>query len=336
MHQTQSSHQHTIRIANLVAYCQSLQTLIYDSVLKHPIEETEFPIKIQDEWIHTIHRQILQQMERLDRSLKRRRANPTQLPLPTYRAYIWLRFLSKEENLLEHLQALHGFTRLVKEVQITNWKIFPARNYCLLISLSCTPYIYHTQVRGLQLKLTINECLLRAPTGIKREILQAALDGNRNSRKLVKAYCSSPGYQRMDELIRGEKHGQGSSPKGTFVDLEEVFTRINQNYFHKKLEKPQLAWSQKRTYRRLGSYSAQTDTVVISRTFDQASVPDYVLDFIMYHELLHKKLGIKKANSGKHNHNKKFKDLEKQYFHFARANEWLKQFSKKLGDFKYN
>ena len=302
-----------------------MHTIMRNSLLQFSFDETKFSINFQEEWVHTLHQQILQKIKRLEGSLKRRKVSPTRLPLPSYRAFIWLRFLSKEENLLEHLQALHDFMQLAKEIPISNRKILHFGNYRLLVSLAYIPYIFRTQSHGQQLELTINECLLRASTGMKKEILQAALNGNRNSIRLVKNYCSTPAYQRMDQLLRGEKHGHGTSPKGAFVNLDEVFVRVNRDYFHKNLEKPQLSWSQKRTRRCLGSYSAQTDTVIISRSFDQVDMPEYVVDFIMYHELLHKKLGIKIANSGRHNHNKNFKNLEKQFFHFARANEWLRQ-----------
>jgi len=326
-HPSPSSNDRTIRIVNLVAYCQSLQTMMRDALLQASRGNAGFSINLHEKWVIILHHQILSQMERLELSLRRRKASPARLPLPTYRAFIWLRFLSKEEHLLEHLQALHDFMQLARDIPISNRKILRFGNYRLLISLNYIPYIYRTQSHGQHLELTINECLLRAPTGMKKEVLQAALNGNRNSIKLVRKYCSSPTYQRMDQLMRGDKHSQGTSPKGSHVDLEQVFARVNRDYFHNHLEKPQLSWSQKRSRRRLGSYSAHTDTVIISRTFDEASMPNFVVDFIMYHELLHKKLGVKQANSGRHNHNKKFKDLEKQFIYFTRANEWLRQIS---------
>lgn len=334
--QIQASNHQNIRIANLVSYCQSLQAVIHNSLVEHSLNETEVLISFQEEWVQTLHQQILQQMMRLDRSLERKKANPAHLPLPSYRAFIWLRFLSKEENFLEHLQTLNSYMQLAKDMEIKYRKVLRPRNYHLFVSLSYIPYVYRIQLNGQQLKLTINECLLRAPTGIKKEVLQAALNGNNQSKKMLRSYCSSPGYQGMDLLIRGDKHSRGSSPKGTYANLNESYMRVNRDYFNNELEKPQLAWSQKRNHRQLGSYSAQTDTVIISRAFDQAGVPEYVLDFIMYHELLHKKLGIKKANSGRYNHNKKFKDFEKQFLHYDGANEWLIQFFKKQNDFKYN
>jgi hypothetical protein len=45
----------------------------------------------------------------------------------------------------------------------------------------------------------------------------------------------------------------------------------------------------------------------------------------MYHELLHKKMGVKRANSGKHNHTKIFKELERQFKFYAQANDFINQ-----------
>jgi hypothetical protein len=185
------------------------------------------------------------------------------------------------------------------------------------------PYIYRAQIKGRMIDLTIHEAMITAPTEIKRDLLLAALDANKTSLKRIKKYCSSVPYHRMETIIRGVTSAPGSSPIGKNVDLNLVFERVNQEYFHGNLEKPLLTWSQKKSYRRLGTYAAQTDTVTISRTFDHARCPDYAIDFIMYHELLHKKLGVKKANSGKHNHTKTFKEFEKQFRFYAKANDFI-------------
>ncbi len=136
------------------------------------------------------------------------------------------------------------------------------------------------------------------------------------------------GYQ-MENLIRGSQQAQGSSPRGRQVDLGQVFDKVNREYFRGQLERPQLSWSVKRSYRRLGTYSAQLDQVTVSRTLDNREIPVYVIEYIMYHELLHKKLGVQRANSGKRNHTKAFKELEKQFNYYEEANQYLKTLAPK-------
>ena len=283
------------------------------------------PFSNQMRWVLSLYQLLLAEFTRLEATLSKRKANPARLPLPSYRAFAWVRFLAKKENFLDHLNAMQEFIRLARDIPVTNRKITLFGQPHVQISIYYIPYIYRTHFHARQVELTINECLIRAPLGMKKQILQAALTNDRNSVRMVKNYCTSPAYQRVDLIIRGSRHGHGSSPKGDHINLEHVFARVNKAYFHNQLEKPQLSWSQKRSRRRLGSYSAQTDTVIITRSFDQLGIPDYVIDFIMYHELLHEKLGVKQANSGGHNHNKRFKDLERQFPYYEDANKWLKQ-----------
>lgn len=247
------------------------------------------------------------------------------LPLPSYRATIWISFLAEKDHLIEHLQALVQFYRLANEMKMMNPKLNRYRGYQINLNIFYIPYIYRTQIKSHQIDLIIHEPMITAHTEIKKDLLLAALDGDKTSLKKVKRYCASVPYHRMENLICGGTKAPGPSPAGKNVNLNLVFERVNREYFHGKLEKPQLTWSQKKSYRRLGTYAAQTDTVTISRTFDNCNYSDYAIDFIMYHELLHKKMGVKRVNSGKHNHTKTFKELEKQFRFYAQANDFINQ-----------
>jgi hypothetical protein len=50
-----------------------------------------------------------------------------------------------------------------------------------------------------------------------------------------------------------------------------------------------------------------------------------VVDFIVYHELLHKKLGIRWQNDRKGVHTPEFLREEKKFSHYAQASEVLKK-----------
>jgi hypothetical protein len=46
---------------------------------------------------------------------------------------------------------------------------------------------------------------------------------------------------------------------------------------------------------KMGHYDFIRDTVMLSVTLDAPDVLDYVVDYVMYYELLHKKLGQQKS-----------------------------------------
>lgn len=93
--------------------------------------------------------------------------------------------------------------------------------------------------------------------------------------------------------------------------LRESFDRINQQYFNDLMERPNLKWGRK-AYRKLGHFEYATNTVVISSVLRERLD---LLDYVMYHELLHKKHGLQKSSTGKSNihHSKAFLRDEKLF-----------------------
>ena len=314
-----------MRITNLIPFCHEIQLSIRNLVEQNGFSNDNFYSPSNQLLITVIDQKLNKKFKKIGISLKKKGISAARLPLPSYRATIWISFLAKKNHLIEHLQALAEFFRLANEIKMMNPKLNRYRKYQINLNVFYIPYIYRSQIKGRQIDLTIHEPMITAPTEIKKDLLLAALDGDKTSLKKVKKYCAGIPYHRMENLIRGGTKTPGPSPAGKNVDLSIVFERVNQEYFHGKLGKPQLTWSQKKSYRRLGTYAAQTDTVTISRAFDNSNYPDYAVDFIMYHELLHKKMGVKRANSGKHNHTKAFKELEKQFRLYAQANEFINQ-----------
>lgn len=91
--------------------------------------------------------------------------------------------------------------------------------------------------------------------------------------------------------------------------LEESFERVNQRYFYGLIEKPNLKFG-KASSTKLGSYEYGSDTIIISNIFR-----DYqeLLDYIMYHEVLHKKHKFYNKNGRSYHHTKEFKKREKEF-----------------------
>ncbi len=69
--------------------------------------------------------------------------------------------------------------------------------------------------------------------------------------------------------------------------------------------------------------------MMISQTLDNHHVPEYVVDYVMYHELLHKKLGIRKVNGRRFSHTNNFRDEEQKFIKFEQAKKYLNRISRK-------
>lgn len=113
-------------------------------------------------------------------------------------------------------------------------------------------------------------------------------------------------------------------PCGRCFDLREIFTRVNQDLFQGRLSWPRLSWSARESRRRLGFFDICADMVVISRTLDHPDVPAQVVEFIMYHELLHRVLPIERKNGRRQFHSPHFRSLEKNFPEYEAVIDWIK------------
>ncbi len=92
--------------------------------------------------------------------------------------------------------------------------------------------------------------------------------------------------------------------------LDASFRRVNQQFFEGKLEKPNLEWGSD-SHRKLASYNLHRDTVTFSTLFREA--PLEMIDYLMYHELLHKLQQFTHKNGRSFFHTREFRKEEKKY-----------------------
>lgn len=92
--------------------------------------------------------------------------------------------------------------------------------------------------------------------------------------------------------------------------LDLSFYRINEKFFFNQLEKPNLSWGTN-SYRKLASYNYHNDQVTVSTIFQDSR--EEVLDYLMYHELLHKHLKFRHKNGRSAFHTMEFRKAEAAY-----------------------
>lgn len=92
--------------------------------------------------------------------------------------------------------------------------------------------------------------------------------------------------------------------------LLDSFNRINKEYFNEEINTPNLVWGA-RALNKLGHYEYSTNTILISSILKDEQE---LLDYVMFHEMIHKKLGFKKTQTGRYiHHSKQFKDEEAKF-----------------------
>lgn len=117
-------------------------------------------------------------------------------------------------------------------------------------------------------------------------------------------------------------------PEGRYYNLQALFEAINHDYFAGRLS-CSITWgtrSPRYTVRKrtLGSYTSHSNTIRINPVLDSKKVPPYVVDFIVYHEMLHADMGIEKKNGRRSVHSKEFRERERLFRDYGKAMAWEK------------
>jgi hypothetical protein len=104
--------------------------------------------------------------------------------------------------------------------------------------------------------------------------------------------------------------------------LEDSFNRVNEKYFYGIIEQPNLEWGAA-SKAKLGSYNFKNDTISISKIFIR--LEPVLLDFVMYHEMLHKKHKYKNKGGRNSFHDSGFRKKEKEFEDHDEVDRLLKK-----------
>ncbi len=151
------------------------------------------------------------------------------------------------------------------------------------------------------------------------------------AREVYSAYVKSA-YIRERATANKRARGRKAmiTSKGLVYDLDEIFESLNRDYFRDAIPKPALTWSARKTYRILGHHDAAHEHIAISRSLDSKNVPRYVVEYVVFHEMLHIAHPTKHVNGRRYNHTAAFKRDERKFFQFDAAERWIEQNVRKL------
>ncbi len=90
----------------------------------------------------------------------------------------------------------------------------------------------------------------------------------------------------------------------------QKFNKLNDQYFDGLLEQTSLKWGQF-SKNKLGGYEYGSDTIVLSRYLEHA--PEEYLEYVLYHEMLHKKHKFSHNNGRSLHHSRAFKADEAKF-----------------------
>jgi hypothetical protein len=195
------------------------------------------------------------------------------------------------------------------------------------------PYIgiNHTiRIRKGQVYVRIAEICHDMPIDAHRglaDILIGKLLGKRSRSNFVEKYedyvRSVEVRTRADHSKRTRGRKVTTSSKGEVYDLDEIFDALNFWYFNSRLEKPTLTWSPRKSFHILGHHDSTHNTISISRSLDSTIVPLFVVEYVLFHEMLHAAHGTKHHNGRRYHHTPAFRRDERRFAHFHAAEKWI-------------
>jgi Protein of unknown function DUF45 len=184
--------------------------------------------------------------------------------------------------------------------------------------------------RDEQMIVRFSDLLQRAPLPVLEgaaALLLSRIYRRRTRQALVAPYHayakSHKTRARIQEMRRGRARPSALDPAGQQFDLNRMFDELNTRYFEGGLEKPHLGWSVRRWRRQFGSFDPGPNQILLNRRMDRPEIPEYVVEYVLYHEMLHVKHPTRKSGCSLISHSPEFRAEEKLFPEFERARKAL-------------
>ncbi|HWY44464.1 MAG TPA: hypothetical protein VNX66_13275 [Candidatus Sulfotelmatobacter sp.] len=129
--------------------------------------------------------------------------------------------------------------------------------------------------------------------------------------------------QRIQRMRRSRVRLAAANPQGRHFDLCAMFASLNGQFFGGTLSRPHLGWSNRSWRRQFGCYDPGPNQILLNRRMDHPAVPQFVVEYVLFHEMLHVKHPTRRSGCTLVSHSKEFRAEEKQFPEFERARRFL-------------
>lgn len=293
------------------------------------------PLETQTERL--LIKQLEQRTTQIEQLCADQGAAPANLTQQSKTVYGWMKFLQHEDYLHLHASAVYRATDLLKRT-LANQKYSLEGGMSRVsnlndLMLEFTPMtaLYRCRLRGPQPTIKINEGFILADTDVIQAIVDSILWGKTpKTSTLIKEYSLSEDFSELLLALNLMVDDLGNTAQGNVYNLDDVFVSVNQAYFNLRVGKPRLCWSKVYSNRKFGHYEPSRDRVVMNLSLDSDKLPNYVIEFVMYHELLHKVHGGRTQNGYRRVHTSEFRRDEQQFKYYSQAQQHLERLAQML------
>lgn len=126
---------------------------------------------------------------------------------------------------------------------------------------------------------------------------------------------------------KSPRKGAKLETKGVCHDLQAMYDSLNLEYFGGTIDAT-ITWGQRcgkprrRNSIKMGSYAVEDRCIRIHRSLDRPLVPQFFVEWIVYHEMLHQVHKAPVVNGRRQFHTKAFLEDEARFEHYTLATLW--------------
>jgi len=137
-------------------------------------------------------------------------------------------------------------------------------------------------------------------------------------------YVEQEALRRRTAARKGSVGRKHIDPIGQHRSLLESYLRVSLDMGVALPQVPKLSWSKTESGHRFGHWDPDHNVVVISQILDDPDVPEFVLDYVLWHELLHILHPVRLGSGTKRIvHGAAFRRDERRFRRWREGEEWI-------------
>lgn len=160
---------------------------------------------------------------------------------------------------------------------------------------------------------------------ITRALARYIADNDRDASRVLGDFIDA-----NQDVVRGRTRrspAQVLLTAGDHHDLRAIFDDLNRRFFDGKIDAA-ITWGartgrpRRRQSIKMGSYSVEERLIRMHRSLDRSFVPQFFVEWIVFHEMLHQVHDIKVKNGRREFHSKAFMADEARFDRYEQARTW--------------
>ena len=177
-------------------------------------------------------------------------------------------------------------------------------------------------------QLRVQQLFRQAPEVVWRALVAHVRGGKSGASAVLRQYVRRHQHL-LKPPIQRRIHARTLQPKGRYFDLEAIYQTLNGDYFDNQVN-ARVTWGRQPPRRprrsiRFGAYDSRERLIRVHPLLDQAFVPRYVVENVLFHEMLHQLNPPQRINGRWSIHTPVFRQEERRFPYFEQAEAWQRR-----------